>query len=251
VPTPTCSKPAAPTRATTDRPHRPSALRRLCRTSSRDGPDGSTSIGLALLASTPAEAPPASTRHKARDEGLRQTEFDSQGHFSSPARPRRSAGRPRTRRRTARLKEHDAVGRGRLSGLSARSRSFYATSPLHAVRPQIRGSREQAHRAVAQARPVRPSLHQARPTGHSTQPDAGSSTGSAEQEGRCWSVGAVVTDVEAAATDDAQRAVNERAADSSEARESQDVLTQSVGQRLTRESRDARQPRWKRWFGKG
>jgi hypothetical protein len=61
-----------------------------------------------------------------------------------------------------------------------------------------------------------------------------------------------VTDVEAAATDDTHRADgNESAAGSSEVRESQDVLTQSVGQRLTRESHDAQQPRWKRWFGKG
>ena len=37
----------------------------------------------------------------------------------------------------------------------------------------------------------------------------------------------------------------------SEARESQDSLTRSVGQRLTRESRDAQQPWWKRWLGKG
>jgi hypothetical protein len=60
-----------------------------------------------------------------------------------------------------------------------------------------------------------------------------------------------MTNVEAAATDDAQRAVDESPADSSDVRESQDVLTQSVGQRLTRESHDTQQPRWKRWFGKG
>ena len=60
-----------------------------------------------------------------------------------------------------------------------------------------------------------------------------------------------MTNVEVAATDDAQRALDESPADSSEVRESQDVLTRSVGQRLTRESHDTQQPRWKRWFGKG
>ena len=30
----------------------------------------------------------------------------------------------------------------------------------------------------------------------------------------------------------------------------QDALTQSVGERLTRESHDEAVPRWKRWFGK-
>jgi hypothetical protein len=61
-----------------------------------------------------------------------------------------------------------------------------------------------------------------------------------------------MTDVDARATNDTPR---EAGADTShgaaEARESQDVLTHSVGKRLTRESRDAQQPRWKRWLGKG
>lgn len=39
----------------------------------------------------------------------------------------------------ARLHAVVAVGRGRLSGYSARSRSFVTTSPLHAAQPQIRG----------------------------------------------------------------------------------------------------------------
>jgi hypothetical protein len=45
-------------------------------------------------------------------------------------------------------------------------------------------------------------------------------------------------------------AVEEEAEASADAGAPQDALTQSVGQRLTRESRDSQQPRWKRWLGK-
>jgi hypothetical protein len=45
-------------------------------------------------------------------------------------------------------------------------------------------------------------------------------------------------------------AVPEAAEGPSEAHAEQDGLTQSVGQRLTRESHDAHRPRWRRWFGK-
>ena len=60
-----------------------------------------------------------------------------------------------------------------------------------------------------------------------------------------------MTDRDAGATSDTSRgAGDDTAQGSAEARESQNVLTQSVGQRLTRKSRDAEQPRWKRWLGK-
>jgi hypothetical protein len=61
-----------------------------------------------------------------------------------------------------------------------------------------------------------------------------------------------MTDVEAGATateDTEHEAAAETAESPSEVDASQDVLTQSVG-RLTRESHDTQQPRWKRWFGK-
>jgi hypothetical protein len=61
-----------------------------------------------------------------------------------------------------------------------------------------------------------------------------------------------MTNVEAGTTDDTRSAAEAATAKRlSEASASQDALTQSVGQRLTVESHDAQQPRWKRWFGKG
>jgi hypothetical protein len=61
-----------------------------------------------------------------------------------------------------------------------------------------------------------------------------------------------MTDVEAGAAEDTlHAAVAETAEGPTEASAPQDVLTQSVGQRLTRESHDAQRSRWKRWLGKG
>jgi hypothetical protein len=61
-----------------------------------------------------------------------------------------------------------------------------------------------------------------------------------------------MTDVEAGAVDDTQDAPGgETAEGASEAQAAQDVLTQSVGQRLTRESHDAQRSGWRRWLGKG
>jgi hypothetical protein len=61
-----------------------------------------------------------------------------------------------------------------------------------------------------------------------------------------------MTSGEASTTDDTRDATGaETERGASEARASQDALTQSVGQRLTRASHDTKQPRWKRWFGKG
>jgi hypothetical protein len=62
-----------------------------------------------------------------------------------------------------------------------------------------------------------------------------------------------MTDVEAGATateDTEHEAAAETAESPSEVDASQDVLTQSVGQRLTRGSHDTQQPRWKRWLGR-
>jgi hypothetical protein len=61
-----------------------------------------------------------------------------------------------------------------------------------------------------------------------------------------------MTDVEARTVDDVQAAPGAETAEGpSEAHEAQAVLTQKVGQRLTRESHDAQRPGWKRWLGKG
>lgn len=61
-----------------------------------------------------------------------------------------------------------------------------------------------------------------------------------------------MTDVEATPVDDVQEAPGAETAEGfSEAHAAQDVLTQSVGQRLTRESHDAQRPGWKRWLRKG
>jgi len=60
-----------------------------------------------------------------------------------------------------------------------------------------------------------------------------------------------MTEIDAGPTNDAPRvAGGDTSQDAAEARESQDVLTHSVGQRLTRKSRNGQQPRWKRWLGK-
>jgi len=60
-----------------------------------------------------------------------------------------------------------------------------------------------------------------------------------------------MTGVNADETNDTQpAAVGEEAESASEARAAQNDLTQSVGQRLTRESHDTHRPFWKRWLGK-
>jgi hypothetical protein len=60
-----------------------------------------------------------------------------------------------------------------------------------------------------------------------------------------------MTEVESGATTDTRDATEAEPIDGSSDEASQDVLTKSVGQRLTRENHDAQPPRWKRWLGKG
>jgi hypothetical protein len=153
---------------------------------------------------------------------------------------------------SATLGAHDAVGRGRLSGSFEPGRVPLQPRPRSTrFAPQIRGSHEQAHRAVAQARSFRSALPECRSAGYSSQPDAGCGANGADREGRGRPGGSVMTKPDPSVVEAPQPTVIAEAVDASSGTdESQEVLTRSVGQRLTRESHDTQRPRWRRWLGR-